>query len=67
MWDPLQFKKKLDEDEKRALRWRVDSLKDKYSGDEIERIVFSELDEIGLRSEYYLDLMEEVIKEAFNV
>lgn len=61
--DISQWKKQLDVDEKSALRIRVDSLVSDYSIEDVEKIIFSELDDIGLRSEYYLDTMDEIMRE----
>lgn len=55
------FRDDMNKDEKTALKQRVDNLKDKYSNDEIERIIFTELNEIGLNSEEYIDMLDTVM------
>jgi hypothetical protein len=61
--DVGKWKKQLDKDEKRALKMRVEELIEYYEVDNLEKIIFSELDDLGLRSEYYLDMMEVIIGE----
>lgn len=46
-----------------ALKIRVKVLKEDYSIEDIEKIIFSELDSLGLKSEYFLKQLEAVIKE----
>lgn len=54
----------FDEDEKQALRVRVNQLKSEYTGDEITRIVCSELDNSGMRSEQHFRLLDMVLREV---
>lgn len=59
----IKWKKHLEKDERSALKMRVDVLKETFSYDEMERIIFSELDNMGLKSEYFIDMLDDVLKE----
>lgn len=54
---------RFDEDEKRALKKRLYVLLLTYELKEAEIILFNELDELGLRSEFYLEVVEDVLKD----
>lgn len=53
----------LDQDEKMALHNRVTSLLSYHTLSDIERIIYSELDEVGLHSEDYMLLLDDVLSE----
>lgn len=57
---------KFDEIEKEAIKNRLRVLIGKYELIEAEKILYSELDELGLRSEYYLKTTNEVIDELLK-
>lgn len=50
-------------DEKIALESRVEQLLLTHELFEIERIIYSELDEIGLKSEDFMDVLDDIINE----
>ena len=53
----------LDQDEKMALHNQVTSLLSYHTLSDIERIIYSELDEVGLHSEDYMLLLDDVLSE----
>lgn len=57
------LKEFLGVDEKIALESRVEHLLLSHSMFEIERIIYSELDEIGMKSEDFMDVLDDIIKE----
>lgn len=54
---------RFDEEEKDAIKSRLEKLLENYNLKEAEIILFSELDELGLRSEFYLGTVNLVISE----
>lgn len=54
----------FDEDEKQALGVRVDQLKADYTYEEIVRIICSELDNAGMRSEQHFRLLDVVLRDV---
>lgn len=50
-------------DEKIALASRVEQLILTHELFEIERIIYSELDEIGMKSEDFMDVLDDIINE----
>lgn len=50
-------------DEKIALASRVEQLLLTHELFEIERIIYSELDEIGMKSEDFMDVLDDIINE----
>lgn len=62
----MELKESKDMQEVEVVEHRVRNLKKigKYTDIEIEKIIFTELDEMGLKSEYYVDIVEKALEKV---